>query len=389
MPLLLAQIVVTLAVSWVAARLMRGIGQPAVIGEILAGIALGPTLFGALAPALQQRMFPASSMTSLRLIAEIGVVVFMFCVGLRVDGEVLRRHRGVAVIVSQASIALPLILGLVLARSLYGEYAPHGTPFTSFALFIGVAMSITAFPVLARILAEHDLARTPIGNIALTCAAVDDVTAWFLLAIIAGGSLLVIVEAVAFTLMMFIVVKPLLRRMHVNDFGALLMLFASAAATELIGIHALFGAFIAGAIMPRDREPLADRLESITVVLLPLFFAYSGLRTNVTMIADARSILVTLVVIAVATIGKLGGSTLASRFMGQPWRDALMIGTLMNTRGLVEVVAVNIAYDLGIITQPMFTIMILMALVTTAATSPLLRALQRGAELQPCPSPTS
>ena len=348
MLLLLLQIVITLAASWVAVRVMRGVRQPAVIGEIIAGIALGPTLFGALAPALQQRFFPASSMASLRLVAEIAVVLFMFCVGLRVDHDVLRAHRRSAIIVSQASIILPLILGLLLARSLYAEFAPRGTPFFSFALFIGVAMSITAFPVLARILNEHDLARTPIGNVALACAAVDDVTAWSLLTIIAGGSLLVLVRSLA-----------------------------------------IFGAFMAGAIMPRGRAPIAGKLERISVVLLPLFFAFSGLRTNVTMLADAHSIVVALLVIAVAVIGKLGGSTLAARLMGQSWRDALTIGTLMNTRGLVEVVAVNIAYDLGIITQPMFTIMILMALVTTAATSPLLRALQRRGELQPCPLPTS
>lgn len=384
---ILLQIVVTLAVCWLVSRLARLLGQPAVIGEIAAGIALGPTLFGALAPSLQQMIFPPSSMASLKLVAEIGIVFFMFCVGLRVDGEMLHRHRGAAVIVSHASIAVPLVLGLLLARPLYAEYAPRGTPFSAFALFIALAMSITAFPVLARILSEHGMVRTPIGSVVLTCAAVDDLTAWFLLALVsaiargqrAGAALLVIAAASLFTLTMFFIVKPLLQRIRVNDAGALLLLFTCAAATEWIGVHAIFGAFIAGTIIPRESEPgrtLADRLDSVSLVLLPLFFAYTGLRTNATMLADVSSIAITLLVIAVATLGKLGGSSIAARLMGRPWREALMIGALMNTRGLVALVALDIAYDLGVITQPMFTIMVLMALVTTAATSPLLRLIE-------------
>ena len=344
MLLLLAQIAATLAVCWIAARLLRRIGQPAVIGEIIAGIALGPTLFGALAPSLQRQLFPASSMAALRLVAEGGVVLYMFCVGMRVDGAILRRHRYAAVIISLASIAVPMTLGLALAPTLYRGYAPHGTPFSAFALFIGVGLSITAFPVLARILADLDLLRTPIGSITIAGAAVDDLIAWLLLAVIS-----VIAGAK-------------------RSSGAM-MTIASTSLFTLI----TFGAFVVGAAMPRKHEALADRLETITLVLLPLFFAYSGLRTNITLLNDWRSIAICVVVIAVATLGKLGGGSIAARLMRQRWRDALAIGVLMNTRGLVELVAVNIAYDLGIITQPLFTIMVLMALVTTAATSPMLR----------------
>jgi Kef-type K+ transport system membrane component KefB len=386
--LLLIQILIVVAVAGLCGALAHRAGQPRVIGEIIGGIALGPSLFGAALPSLFHVVFAPASLGLLRAFAELGVVLFMFTVGLDFDLVAIRQKKLAAVVVSHTSIALPFLLGIAIAMPLFDSFAPPGTPFLTFALFIGIAMSITAFPVLARIVSERGLNHTPAGTIALTCAAVDDITAWCLLALVAAmarsqgpiRAVLTTASVALFALLMLRFVRPLVARFVTGEVGSLLFLFASAAATEIIGVHAVFGAFLAGVIMPRNspvRERLMDRLGTIHLLLLPLFFAFTGLRTDVRFFNDARTWLLCAAVIAVATFGKLGGSTIGARLTGSSWNEALIIGALMNSRGLMELVVLNIGYDLGIITPPLFAIMVIMALATTAATSPLLSLWKR------------
>jgi Kef-type K+ transport system membrane component KefB len=359
-------------------------------------VLLGPSLLGWVAPDTSGFLFPISSMPILQLLSQIGVLLFMFVVGLELEPAYLRGKAPAAIAVSHFSIIIPFTLGVALSLALYAPYAPPGVPFHAFALFCGIALSITAFPVLARILEARSLTHTPLGTTAIACAAVDDATAWSILAFVvaittAGGALetlLAIVGlSVVFVLMMIVVGRPLLRRVlspdtmgdSLNEGRMAIVLTAllwSALVTEIIGIHALFGAFIAGAIMPVGgtfRDALRARLESITsVLLLPLFFVYTGLRTQVGLLDNVSSWAICLAIIAVATIGKLGGTVLAARWTGLPWRDSVALGALMNTRGLMELIALNVGYDLGILTPEIFAMMVLMALVTTAMTGPLL-----------------
>jgi Kef-type K+ transport system membrane component KefB len=385
---LLLQVTVTLAAARAFSLVARKLGQPSVIGEIVAGIALGPTLLGHLAPAAFHGIFPPSSLGALKLLADIGVILFMFRVGLELDISAIRGRGHTAVVVSHASIVVPYLLGVVAAVFLFRSFAPAGTSFVAFALFTGIAMSITAFPVLAHILTERGMAATPLGTTALTCAAVDDITAWSLLAAVIaivkaqgiGGVAVTVLLIAFFTLTMLRVVRPGLARLGTPAALSLIILFASAAITETIGVHSVFGAFLAGAILPLSREErgrYVDRLAIISPALLPLFFAYTGLRTELTLLADARSWTICLAIIGVATVGKLGGSAVAARITGMNWREALSLGALMNTRGLMELVALNIGYDLGILTPAMFAIMVVMALVTTMATGPLLALIER------------
>ena len=393
---LLIQLVVIVVAARGSAMLATRLGQPPVIGEIAAGVLLGPSLLGWVAPGTSAFLFPASSMPTLQLLSQIGVLLFMFVVGLELNPAYLRDKAQVAVAVSHFSIIVPFILGIGLALTLYSAYAPPGVPFHAFALFCGVAMSITAFPVLARILAERRLTHTPLGATAITCAAVGDVAAWSILAFVvavttAGDAatqlLWMLALSTVFVVLMVGGVRPLLHRVLPADASAgrlgkshiaiiVAVLLGSALATELIGIHALFGAFLAGAIMPADgalRRTLEERLESVSsVFLLPLFFVYTGLRTQIGLLDSWTSWAVCLAIILVATVGKLGGTVAAARWSGLPWRDATALGALMNTRGLMELIALNVGYDLGILTPAIFAMMVLMALVTTAMASPLL-----------------
>lgn len=396
----LARLILQLFVIVVAARVLGTVagrlGQPPVIGEIAAGVLLGPSLLGWVAPGTSAFVFPDTSMPLLQLLSQIGVLLFMFAVGVELDPSHLRGRAPVAIAVSHFSIVIPFVLGVALSLGLYTRYAPPDVPFYAFALFCGIAMSITAFPVLARILEERNLTHTPLGATAITCAAVDDVTAWSILAFVvavttAGGAvetLVVIVTlSILFALLMFTVCRPIVQRVLGTErpgdtLGkgriaiALSVMLVSALATEIIGIHALFGAFVAGAIMPHGgtfRTILRDRIESVSsVFLLPLFFAYTGLRTEIGLLGDVASWAVCLAIILTATAGKLGGTALAARWVGLPWRDSVALGALMNTRGLMELIALNVGYDLGILTAEIFTMMVLMALVTTAMTGPLL-----------------
>ena len=397
LPLLLLQIVVIVIAARGLGGVFRRFGQPAVIGEMLAGILLGPSLLGWLWPATQTFLFPADSLATLRLLSQLGVILFMFVVGLDLDLDHLRSRLGSAVWVSHTSIVVPFLLGVGLALLVYRSAAPAGTRFSAFALFLGVAMSITAFPVLARILEERGLARTGLGATAIACAAVDDVTAWCLLALVVAivqaealsGALLTLVLSGAFAAVVLGIVKPQAARLLPADLdpgerrsgllaGALTFLLLCALSTELIGIHALFGAFLAGVAMPRRPRLVAylkRRIEPLgSVFLLPLFFVFTGLRTEVGLLADARGWLLCLGVIAVAVAGKLGGSMLAARATGMPWADSFALGALMNTRGLIELVVLNLGYDLGILSPRIFAVMVIMALVTTFMTGPLLQA---------------
>jgi len=398
---LLLQIVIVIVAARLFGAVARWLGQPSVIGEMAAGIALGPSLFGAVSPDLFARLFPPASFGVLQLLSQIGVILFMFVVGLDFNWRHVRQRAHAAVVVSNVSILFPFLLGVLAALALYADHVPAGISFRAFGLFMGIAMSITAFPVLARILSERDMLTTPVGAMALTCAAVDDVTAWTLLAFVvavvtSGGSLATVGVTLAltgvFALLMIAAVRPalaaLLRERPGQDAFSkervaivIAVVFASALTTEVIGVHALFGAFIAGISLPAGesfRAGLRDRLESFSsVLLLPLFFAFTGLRTQIGLLNDASSWLLCLGIVALATIGKLGGSAMAARLMGMDWNSSFILGALMNTRGLMELIALNVGYDLGVISPEMFTILVVMALVTTAMTGPLVDAAMR------------
>jgi len=393
--ILLLQMIAIIFTARVLGHLFTKVGQPAVIGEMVAGILLGPSVLGWLFPNALKFLFPDSSMGALGLLSQIGVVLFMFGVGLDLNLDHLRDRAPAAVMVSDASIIIPFFCGVILSLMIYRSFAPQHISFLAFALFMGVAMSITAFPVLARIVQERHLSHTHLGTTAIACAAVDDVTAWCVLAVVvavvkaegASTALPAILLVLLFSTTMVFILKPRLgsivgeRGSQEWDqgaiAGALAGAFASAWFTEAIGIHALFGAFLAGVVMPshRFRSLLKEKLEAFTSVsLLPLFFVFTGLRTRLNLLDEWWSWLVCFGVIAVAAAGKLGGSMLTAKWSGMTWRDSFLLGALMNTRGLVELIVLNIGYDLGILSHRIFAIMVLMALVTTAMTGPLLSA---------------
>ena len=415
--LLLAQLVLILAAARIAGALTRPIGQPPVIGEMIAGLALGPSVFGVLAPDLSARLFPADAMVPLAALSQLGVLLFMFVVGLRLDLDTLRQRATAAVLVSHASIVVPFAMGLALAPLLHDRLAPEGVGALPFALFVGAAMSVTAFPVLARILAERGLLGTRIGSVAIAAAAVDDVTAWCILAAVVAvaradagagagawafaGSLLATALYVA---LMLTVGRRALAFAHARwrerTTGvsaalvsvAAVFALASAWVTEALGVHALFGAFLAGVVVPRGgltgaramAEGIADRIEDVVgAVLLPIFFAFTGLRTSLMLLDDAWAWGVAALVLAIAVAGKLGGSAIAARISGMSWRESLAIGSLMNTRGLMELVILNVGLDIGVISPALFAIMVVMALVTTVATSPLIGVLLRREAMVP------
>ena len=393
--ILLAQIVTIIIAARIMGWICIKIKQPVVIGEMLAGIILGPSLLGLYFPEFSHTLFPVESLSNLQFLSQIGLILFMFIIGMELDLNVLRNKAHDAVVISHASIVIPFTLGISLAYFLYLFHPPTNVEFLSYSLFIGISMSITAFPVLARIIQERGLQKSKLGAMAITCAAADDITAWCILAVViaivkAGdfaSALYTIGLAVAYVLIMIKIVRPFLMRVGevkgskealskpvVAIFFIVLLL--SAYATEVIGIHALFGAFMAGAIMPegsRFRTAFIEKIEDVsTLLLLPLFFVYTGLRTQIGLINDPQLWMITIGIILVAVIGKFAGSTLAARFVGQSWKDSLSIGALMNTRGLMELIVLNIGYDLGVLSAELFSMMVVMALVTTFMTGPSL-----------------
>ena len=388
--LALAAVVIT---GRLLGRLFRFIGQPPVIGEVVAGIALGPSLLGAVSPDAYAFLLPPAVAPSLGLLSQLGVALYMFLIGVELDTDVLRGQLRATVTIAQSSIVVPFLLGASLAVVVAADLAPAHVPFMHFVLFMGVAMAITAFPVLARILADTGLTRTDLGRLALTCAAVGDVTAWCLLAFIVGvvqsrqgSALLPSVMTVGYIALMFVVVRPRVvrwcrwfeERTIDRDVIAMVIVAAlvSALITEWIGIHAIFGVFLMGAVIPHDSRlarALEDRIENlVTILLLPAFFAFAGMRTEIGLISSWTGWLTCAAIIVLATIGKFGGTLVAARLAGHEWRTATSLGVLMNTRGLMELIVLNVGLDLGVISPTLFTMLVLMAIVTTMMTTPLL-----------------
>ncbi|MBW8361471.1 MAG: cation:proton antiporter [Kaistella sp.] len=393
--LLLLQIVAILLTARLFGWICTKMRQPTVIGEMIAGIVLGPSFVGMHFPEFSGFLFPTESLGNLQFLSQIGLILFMYIVGMELDLSVLRKKANDAVVISHASIIVPFALGVGLSYFIYQELAPDHIPFLSFALFIAIAMSITAFPVLARIVQERNLQKTKLGTVVITCAAADDITAWCILAaviaIVKAGSftssLYVILMAVAYVLIMIKVVRPFVKRVADLQTGKgiisksivaifFLILIISSYSTEVIGIHALFGAFMAGAIMPENtkfRNIFIEKIEDVALVLLlPLFFVFTGLRTQIGLLNDPELWKTAGLIIVVAVVGKFVGSALAARFLKISWKDSLTIGALMNTRGLMELIVLNIGYDLGVLGPEIFAMMVIMALVTTFMTGPAL-----------------
>jgi len=397
----LAQIAVIIGIARLFGILLKRLGQPQVVGEMIAGLALGPSLLGAVCPDCYAWLFPAGTIRYLSALSQLGIVLFMFLVGLELDLKNVRDRSRHILIVSHAGMALPLLGGGLLALVLYHNYSTHLTSFMGFALFFGCAMSVTAFPVLVRILADQGLAATRLGTTAIACAAVADITAWALLALSVSiergtgdaSAILwrMVLGAAVFLGVMFFGVRRWLasywrkagatpETLSHNEFSIILMVvLVSALATELLNAHAIFGAFVAGVIMPRTgnlRVAIQTRLADILVVLLlPLFFAFTGLRTNVGLLTSSRDWWLAALILGVAVLGKLLGTAVAARASGILWREANALGVLMNSRGLMELVLLTIGLQDGIITPTLFTMMVIMAVVTTMMTSPLLTVL--------------
>lgn len=392
LPAVLLALVVIIAAARLMGAIFKRFRQPPVVGEVVAGIVLGPSLLGRIAPGVMAALFPPSVVAPLTTIAQVGVVLFMFIVGLELDTGVVRQRVRATLVIAQASIVVPFVLGSLLALVLYPRLSRPDVSFTAFSLFIGVSMSVTAFPVLARILADRGFNRSALGITALTCAAVNDVAAWCMLAFVVGvvhsrlgGAALTAVLTVIYLAVMVWIVRPLVRRfLHRAESGATgqsLMAIAavglllSCLATESIGIHALFGAFVLGALIPHDSRAANALFEKmndfVVVILLPAFFALTGLRTQIGLVGGAHW-LTTGLIIVVAFAGKFGGSAVAARSTGMSWRDANGIGILMNTRGLMELIVVNVGLDLGVISPRLFAMLVIMAVVTTLMTGPIL-----------------
>jgi Kef-type K+ transport system membrane component KefB len=396
----LPRVLIALAAVVFAGRLLgracERLGQPAVIGEVLAGIALGPSLLGRAWPEATAFLMPPSAVPFLSVIAQLGIVLYMFRVGLELDLDRLRGKAGVAVAVSHAGIAVPFLMGAALALWLYPAYSTGATTFTAFALFLGTAMAITAFPVLARILTDRRMSRTPLGALALTCAAADDATAWCLLAFVVGvarsqvgGAATTVALTVLLVAGFALVVRPLAARWAASCGDgplsrsavatAVVALLLSALAGEAVGVHAVFGAFLLGAVIPSGSAAarhLSSRLEDITaVLLLPAFFALTGVKTRIDLLDGAGAWLLCGGIVLVATAGKFGGAFAAARLSGMDARRSAALGALMNTRGLMELVVLEIGVNLGVISPALYSMMVVMALATTATAGPVLSRL--------------
>jgi Kef-type K+ transport system membrane component KefB len=396
MHLLLALLVV-LVFAQVMGELFRRYGQPPVVGEMFAGILLGPSLLGRISPAAMEFLLPSSVAGNLRVLAQVGVVLYMFIVGLELDVHRLRQRAGAALVISASGIAVPLLSSSMLAGFLYTRVAQPSVPPFLFGAFFCVAMSVTAFPVLARIVAERGIEKSSIGILALTCAAADDIAAWCMLSIVVSfaqakpsDGLITVLLSLVYVGFMIVAVRPLLGRLvrreaqrdSISRTTLAVMcaaLLVSALITEWIGIHALFGSFLIGALVPAESQ-LAKRTigkleDVVSVMFLPIFFAFTGLRTQLGLLSGGSTWLLCGVIVLFAFLGKAGGVSLSARLCGVPWRAAFGLGALMNTRGLMELIVLNVGLDLGIISPTLFTMMVIMALVTTCSAGPILRLL--------------
>jgi Kef-type K+ transport system membrane component KefB/nucleotide-binding universal stress UspA family protein len=393
--LVLVEVLIVIGLSRLVGQAFRWIQQPLVIGEIVAGIMLGPSLFGLLAPSFSATLFPPETIPYLNVLSQVGLIFFMFLIGLELNPKYLKGNLDIAILTSHVSILVPFSLGTLLAVLLYPLVSNASVSFTAFALFLGAAMSITAFPVLARIITENNLQGTRLGTLALTCAAVDDVTAWCLLAVAIAvartgnfiGAIPTMIESIVYIGFMLTVGRWFLERLGIyyrrtGRLSQLVLAYiymavvASALITEYIGIHLIFGAFLLGAAMPKNAglvRELAEKTEDFVLIfLLPIFFAYSGLKTQIGLLNRPELWMLCLSVLAVAIAGKYVGTYVAARFSGVNNREASALGWLMNTRGLTELIVLNIGLELGVITPLLFTMLVIMALVTTFMTSPLL-----------------
>lgn len=397
--ILLLQIIVILIVCRIFGWLFMKMGQPTVIGEIVAGIVLGPSVLGHLSPEISQYLFREESLGNISILSQFGLILFMFAIGMELDITEVRKKLKETILISHTSTIVPFFFGMLAAYFVYDSYADNTTPFLSFALFIGIAMSITAFPVLARIIQEKGLTKTHLGTITLASAANGDITAWCLLAVVVAisqaGSMLGAMYNVLFSgvyiLFMFFAVRPFLKMVghiyhnkEVIDKGLVafmfLILIVSSYLTELLGLHALFGAFIAGVVMPSNikfRKIMSEKVEDVSLSLfLPLFFVSTGLRTEIGLLNTPELWTICGILTLVAIAGKVGGAYVSARFVGENVKNSLFIGALMNTRGLMELVVLTIGYEMGILTPPLFVMLVLMTLVTTFMTAPLISVIK-------------
>jgi Kef-type K+ transport system membrane component KefB len=401
---LLGIVIIQIAVILIFANLigygLSKIRQPIVIGEIVAGILLGPSFLGRISPSASKALFPENSLNILMVLSQIGLILFMFAIGAELELKAVRKRLTGLILISQGSMIVPFALGMAVAYFLYDQFAPPDVPFVGFALFVGISMCITAFPVLARMVKERGISYSNIGITALTCAAINDIVAWCLLAVVVAvvrkGSVVssfhTILLCLCYVVVMLLIVRPTLRKAFeksakTNVVGSgsmviiLVLLFISSWVTESIGIHALFGAFFAGLVLPGTADFRKIIIKNIgnlgTVLLLPLFFVISGLRTRIDSLNDTHTLIIGSIVILIAISGKLGGTALAARLAGYSLKDSLSVGALMNTRGLMELIVLNIGYDLGVFSSSMFTIMVLMALISTMMTFPILDFINR------------
>ncbi len=406
---LMARFLVALAVIMASAQALgavcRRLGHPPVMGEVLGGILLGPSFLGWIWPPAYALLLPDAIVPALGVVAKLGVILYMFFVGVELDPAVVRRQGPATAMISHASMILPFTLGTLVALVLYPSYGSPDVPFHVFALFVGASMSVTAFPVLARILTDQNMSRTPLGVLAISCAAVDDVTAWCMLATVVSIAtaspwmgLRTVGLSLAFVIVVFTLVRPWLRKLAEEcetrperESSALALLLLSvvvaACATEAIGIHALFGAFAVGTVVPCHSR-LAVRVHQslwdlVTWMLLPCFFAITGMKTHFGMVQTSLDWMVVVLVIVVASAGKFFGTFWAARISGLGRRDASILGVLMNTRGLMELIVLTLGLELKILTPQLYAILVLMALATTFATTPLVRW------LKPPDAPTS
>ena len=390
---ILIQLIVILLTVLVFGSLCKRIGQPRVIGEILVGLALGPTLLGAIFPHVEATLFPSSALPTLQTLGDIGLILYMFSLGTHIDTPAMLKQSRKATVVSLSGVLLPLILGGVFSFFLYPGLSGSKANVVSFTLLVGTAMAITAFPVLARLLEERRMLSTQIGTLALLCAAIDDIIGWSLLAIViaivhaTGAASLVLMLAflALFIGVMLAVVRPLLSfaEQHLKSKLTLLaltvvLLLLSAYATSAMGIHPVFGAFLMGTILPR-KKVFVEQVQSIdqvnNLLFLPLYFVYNGLRTHIGLINSPVLWIICLLVLLVACLGKILGGSLSLKAFGASWKESFTLGTLMNTRGLVELIVLNIGLDLGVISPTFFAMLVIMAVVTTMMASPLLSLL--------------
>lgn len=404
MHVLLALVAIIIAARALGA-VFRRLHQPQVIGEMIAGLMLGPSFLGRIAPGAAAYLLPNQVAPYLSVLAQIGVILYMFLVGVELDTTLLGRRSHASVAISHASIIAPFLLGSGLALWLYPRLATADIPFTVFALFIGVAMSITAFPVLARILTDRRMHQSRMGTIALGCAAVDDVTAWCLFAFVvsvararSGQVLVTLGLTTAFIASVLLLLRPAAQwfvrrqeqRIPATSKDTIVVVCAAlllaALATQRIGIHALFGAFLVGTVIPHDSQLARDitqKFEDLVVVLfVPIFFAFTGMRTQIGLVHGWNEWFMCGVIIAVASLGKFGGAFVASRFTGLTWRESIALGILMNTRGLMELIVLNVGLDLGVISPTLFGMLVIMAVVTTLATTPVLHAVAPAHEME-------